>query len=58
MASGLEGVDHSPFLLSLFHPLLTLVKHNGVRVERDIRLSCTYNRLVLVNLYDAWIESS
>ena len=22
MASGLEGVDHSPFLLSLFHPLL------------------------------------
>jgi len=58
MASGLEGLDHSPFLFSLFHPLLTLVNHNDVRVEREIRVSCAYNRLVLVNLYDAWIESS
>ena len=41
MASGWEEVDHSPFLLSLFHPLLALANYNGVWIERDRNFSCS-----------------
>ena len=55
MASGWEEVDHSPFLFSLFHPLLALANYNGIWIERpELLVLIVFS--IPVDLYDTWIE--
>jgi len=55
MVCGLEGVDHSPSLSLLFHPLLLPSVAMAYEL-RETGTSRARSLFIPVNLYDAWIK--